>query len=261
MQHSSANKMDKLLSLISALAAHISFDKAQAIASRILHVESSDSMGSVLALISAPKALELLQQVLNAWKLEDISAAEISAMLIASSYTQSKISSESSIELVWTGPTSRFVAPRRTEQALLQVINAAEKELFITSFVAYNIQTIINALNEACKRGITLTMLLESSQDDGGSIDIDVIAKMKKLVPMAKVYAWRNKADEFEGGRVHAKVAVADTSSCFITSANLTGYAMEKNMELGLLIEGGEVPGLIMNHLQALITTKILSIV
>ena len=78
---------------------------------------------------------------------------------------------------------------------------------------------------------------------------------------MAKVYAWRNKAEEFEGGRVHAKVAVADTSSCFITSANLTGYAMEKNMELGLLIEGGEVPGLIMNHLQALITTKILSIV
>ena len=96
---------------------------------------------------------------------------------------------------------------------------------------------------------------------DGGSIDIDVIAKMKKLVPLAKVYAWKNKVDEFEGGRVHAKVAVADNSSCFITSANLTGYAMEKNMELGLLIEGGEVPGLIMNHLQALITTKILSIV
>ena len=253
--------MEKLLSLISALTAHISFDKAQAIDSKIRHVEPTDSMGSVLALISAPKALELLQQVLNAWRLEDISAVEISAMLIASSYTQSKISNESSIELVWTGPTSRFVAPRRTEQALIQVINSAEKELFITSFVAYNIQTITNALNEACKRGIVLTMLLESSHDDGGSIDIDVIAKMKKLVPMAKVYAWKNKVDEFEGGRVHAKVAVADNSSCFITSANLTGYAMEKNMELGLLIEGGEVPGLIMNHLQALITTKILSIV
>jgi phosphatidylserine/phosphatidylglycerophosphate/cardiolipin synthase-like enzyme len=35
------------------------------------------------------------------------------------------------------------------------------------------------------------------------------------------------------------KVAVADGSICFITSANLTGYAMEKNMEMGVLIEVG----------------------
>jgi phosphatidylserine/phosphatidylglycerophosphate/cardiolipin synthase-like enzyme len=90
---------------------------------------------------------------------------------------------------------------------------------------------------------------------------MNVIARMKKLIPLARVYAWKEKSGEFENGRVHAKVAVADRASCFITSANLTGYAMEKNMELGLLIEGGEVPGLIMDHLQALVATKVLSLV
>jgi len=251
--------MNKLLELISALAAQVPFDKAQAIASKIRVLESKESTSSVLSLISAPKALELLNELLNEWKLGNIGAVELSAMLIASSYTQSKITNEISVELVWTGPTSRFVAPRRTEQALLQVINVAERELFITSFVAYNVQSIVNSLNDACKRGVELAMLLESSQDDGGSIEMDVIAQMKKLIPLAKVFAWKEKSAEFERGRVHAKVAVADRTSCFITSANLTGYAMERNMELGLLIEGGAVPGLIMDHLQALVTTKVLS--
>lgn len=253
--------MDKLLELIAALSAQIPFDKAQAIASKIRALESKDSASSVLSLISAPKALELLNEVMREWGIQGISAIELSAMLIASSYTQSKITNESSLELVWTGPTSRFVAPRRTEQALLQVINSAQKELFITSFVAYNVQSIVNALNAVCDKGVKLTMLLESSQEDGGSIGMDVIARMKKLIPLARVYAWREKSGEFENGRVHAKVAVADKTSCFITSANLTGYAMEKNMELGLLIEGGEVPGLIMDHLQALVATKVLSLV
>ena len=52
-----------------------------------------------------------------------------------------------------------------------------------------------------------------------------------------------NKTEEFIDGRVHAKIAVADGNSCFITTANLTGYAMEKNIKVGGgLISGGELP-------------------
>jgi len=252
--------MEKLLVLISALAAQVPFDKVQAIASKFRILDSKESATSILSLVSAPSVLDLLNELITEWRLQDVSAVELSAMLIASSYTQSKIMKESSVELVWTGPTSRFVAPRRTEQVLLQVINAAERELFITSFVAYNVESIVNALNMACKNGVRLTMLLESSKDDGGAIDIDVISQMKKLIPNANVYAWKVKTLEHQGGRVHAKVAVADNASCFISSANLTGYAMEKNMELGLLIEGGTVPGLIKDHLNALVSTKVLTL-
>lgn len=88
-------------------------------------------------------------------------------------------------------------------------------------------------------------MLLESSLDHGGSITIDVIGKMRTLVPTARLYAWQDKAEPFSDGRVHAKVAVADGTICFITSANLTGYAMEKNMEDGILISGGQIPTLL----------------
>jgi phosphatidylserine/phosphatidylglycerophosphate/cardiolipin synthase-like enzyme len=82
---------------------------------------------------------------------------------------------------------------------------------------------------------------------------------MKLLVPAAKLFAWHDKAEPFANGRVHAKVAVADGRICFITSANLTGHAMEKNMEAGMLISGGHIPRLLDDHLRSLIDTKVIS--
>jgi len=177
-------------------------------------------------------------------------------MLLSAGHVFTKATNQQSTELVWTGPTTPFVSARRTEQALLQVINAAEQTLFITSFVAYDVSTIVKALNAASDRGVVISMLLELSQDDGGSISFDVIGKMRTLVPAAQLYAWRDKADPFSDGRVHAKVAVADGRMCFITSANLTGYAMEKNMEIGVLIVGGPIANLLRDHLQALVNLK-----
>lgn len=70
-------------------------------------------------------------------------------------------------------------------------------------------------------------------------------------------YAWRDKADPFSDGRVHVKVTVADGRVCFITSANLTGHAMEKNMEAGVLISGEHIAELLHEHFVALISTKV----
>ena len=50
-----------------------------------------------------------------------------------------------------------------------------------------------------------------------------------------------------------------DGDVCFITSANLTGHAMEQNMEAGVLLTGGKIPKLLHDHLQALVDTKTVS--
>ncbi|MBF2759126.1 MAG: hypothetical protein ISN28_02475 [Ectothiorhodospiraceae bacterium AqS1] len=85
----------------------------------------------------------------------------------------------------------------------------------------------------ATERGVALSMLLESSDNHGGGVSVDGIAHMREALPFAKVYFWKDKGEEFAGGKVHAKVAVCDEHLCFISSANLTGHAMEKNMEAG----------------------------
>ncbi|WP_264767569.1 DISARM system phospholipase D-like protein DrmC, partial [Klebsiella pneumoniae] len=110
----------------------------------------------------------------------------------------------------------------------------------------------MKALNAANERGVMISILLELSQEKGGSLNFDTIEKMRIQVPSAKLYVWNNKDNEYYGGCVHAKVAVADARECFITSANLTGYAMEKNIEAGVLISGGSIPRQLNEHLFSL---------
>ena len=54
---------------------------------------------------------------------------------------------------------------------------------------------------------------------------------------------------------MHAKCAIADGRIAFVTSANLTGAAMTENMELGLVVRGGDVPRRIAAHFNALIAS------
>lgn len=251
--------MEKLLDAVAAVVCLVSPEKVQSIANRIRHAGTSKTASSLSSVVGTPAAAGVVDQLVDAWRTTSVGAEELASMLLAAGHVVTKVANQQSMELVWTGPTTPFVSARRTEQALLQVINAAEQTLFITSFVAYDVSTIVKALNAAAARGVAISMLLELSQDHGGSISFDAIGKMSALVPAAKLYAWRDKADLFADGRVHAKVAVADGRMCFITSANLTGHAMEKNMEAGVLISGGHIPRLLDDHLRSLIDTSVVS--
>ena len=259
MTGSMSGAMARLLDAVSALARQVSPERVQSITSRIRQTTPDGAVAALSGVVSTSAASSMVAELIDAWRTESVSAAELASMLLAASHVVRKAAAEQTIELVWTGPTTPFVSARRTEQALLQVINAAEQTLVVTSFVAYDVSTIVNALNAAAARGVAISMLLELSQDHGGSISFDAIGKMSALVPAVKLYAWREKADPFTDGRVHAKVVVADGRMCFITSANLTGHAMEKNMEAGVLISGGSVPNLLADHLEALISTGIVT--
>ena len=240
-------------------AGDVSPEKVQTVASRVRRTDANKAAIALQGVVGTPVASAVVEQLAAAWQSTKVGSDELASMLLAASHVYTRTVSEQSTELVWTGPTTPFVSARRTEQALLQVINSAEQSLFITSFVAYDVSTIVKALNAAHDRGVAISMLLELSQEHGGSITFDAIGKMRTLVPAAKLYAWRDKADPFSDGRVHAKVAVADGRMCFITSANLTGHAMEKNMEAGVLISGGQIPKLLVDHLLALVGTMTVS--
>ena len=57
---------------------------------------------------------------------------------------------------------------------------------------------------------------------------------------------------------MHVKAAVADDHTALVGSANLTGQALNENMELGLLVEGGEIPRRLDAHFRSLIASEIL---
>jgi cardiolipin synthase len=189
--------MDELLDAIAALVALVSPEKVRAVAGRVRQAEASKAAAALSSVLGTPLARTVVDKLAAAWQNTEIASSELASMLLAASYVYTKAASEQSSELVWTGPTTPFVSARRTEQALLQVINSAEQSLFITSFVAYEVASIVDGLNSAIDRGVSVSMLLELSQEHGGNISFDAISKMRGLLPAAKLYAWSEKDDSF----------------------------------------------------------------
>ena len=203
----------------------------------------------------SPRLIKGLADALNASP--KISSGELSAMFREASATASLAAGASSVELVWTGPDTGMVPIRHTAQVLTGLIDEARKRLFLVSFVAYHVGSVVDALQRAITRGVQVQMLLEQSREHGGNVTVDSIAMLRRDLPRARLYEWdKTVTDASSSASVHAKCAVADGTVAFVTSANLSDAAMERNMELGVLLRSGQVPRLLDQHLAALITTK-----
>lgn len=68
----------------------------------------------------------------------------------------------------------------------------------------------------------------------------------------------RDKTESGTIGKVQFKCVAADGEWLFLSSANLTEHTFTINMELGLLIHGGQLPKQIEQHFDRLIAKKIL---
>lgn len=246
----------KIWKVIAEIGMELHPDRVKTIAAKIAALSSVNDLNKVKFGFSG--TVNLIDELSNAW-LESpmLSPHELSAALLGASATASLMEKREAIEMVWTGPSTRLVPSRHTEQVLLEVIQSAKQRLFIMSFVAYNINTVEKALTEAIERKVKVDFLLESSKSQGGKISFDSIGAFKLAFPMANIYSWESKEVDGLKGAIHAKCAVSDGNLAFVTSANLTKAAMENNMELGVLVRGGFLPNQLERHLQALITTKV----
>ena len=61
------------------------------------------------------------------------------------------------------------------------------------------------------------------------------------------------------GGVLHAKAIVADNEAVFVTSANLTEAALDRNIEVGILFRDRTLALSLSNHFQGLIDKGLLS--
>ena len=167
-----------------------------------------------------------------------------------------------SLETVWTGPEGSGIPVRRTEQVLLQLIQQAQQEIILVSFAIYKVPDLTQALRTALDHGITLKLIAETSDDPTAPFGIEA-GLGNSIAQRAQVYHWdKAKRPTDETGRygsLHAKVAIADRQHLFITSANLTGYALSLNMEMGLLVHNQDIAQQTALHLEQLIECGVLT--
>lgn len=162
------------------------------------------------------------------------------------------------VELVWTGPKTPGAPFRRTEQALLEVIRAAEARLWLISFAGYKVPAILDALGRAAERGVDIRVVMETKEESIDKVRFSVLEGLgPRLAEYSSLWVWpldkREKNSRDVHGTLHAKAALADDRAIFVSSANLTEFAMTLNMELGVLIRGGGEPGALARHLEGLV--------
>jgi cardiolipin synthase len=241
-----------LLDAITEFSAHVSPDAVETVVEQLRWVHGAAKASSAMLPIQQrlhATARAKFERVIEEWRRDpgQFSLVELAASIEGALYQATRLHKESSVELVWSGPATPWSGLRSTEQALLELISAARRSLFIVTFAAYKVSGLVDAIESAISRGVRVSFLLETKEESAGKVTFDAAAglalsRLKGITTYVWPLSQRPRNSQGQHGSLHAKFIVADEEVLFVSSANLTDYAMNLNVELGTLIRGGDTP-------------------
>ena len=217
------------------------------------------------AAVPTPVARGHARRVAEAWeKSGGLPGAAVATALRAAADSVERVRASQAIEVVWTGPATPEVPVRLTPEVLAEVICSARSTLILVSFAAYKIAEVSAELAAAAASAVDVRLVLETGGADGGTLKgPGAAAAFTELAGKVSFYQWpADKRPLLPGGKhgsMHAKAALADEHTALVTSGNLTGHAMNANMELGLLVRGGPVPRRLARHFRQLMMDGVLT--
>lgn len=135
--------------------------------------------------------------------------------------------------LVWSGPQMPDGAVRLTPGVIVDLLDSATSDVLLVGFAVQDEPRVTDALHRAATRGVALTLLLERAVDNPqyhahGAPFADLRARR---------LCWPG-AQRPAGASLHAKLLVVDGRAALIGSANVTGAALDRNLECGVLLRG-----------------------
>ena len=258
---------DEIHRLVSELPRTLVEGLASAIG-RLSHFPTASAEPAIHAAVPQAHYRAFAQRLLKAWEKHEpeLSPTAMAFALVVAARCEELMRKGQRTELVWTGPDVEAIPPRRTEQALLQVIDSAKATLTIVSFVAYKVPHVAQAVASATRRGVVVRLILEDPEVSQGKVAFAALNALgADVAAKCKVYVWpldkRPKDGNGKHGSLHAKCAVADGHRLLVSSANLTEHALTVNLELGVLITGGPAPSATEGFFNSLIHSGNLALV
>lgn len=146
-----------------------------------------------------------------------------------------KIKHDVATKLIITSPiTGKGVG--HTFSNFRKIIETAKSEIIVIGYVFMNIQgqmnPIIESLMSAMERGISIKIFFEKGES---ARSLASIWQKSKFYKAPELYVYKKKTSN---SVLHAKAIIKDEDVILVTSANMTGSAMETNVEFGILHEG-----------------------
>ncbi|MGI9822193.1 DISARM system phospholipase D-like protein DrmC [Agromyces sp. Marseille-Q5079] len=142
-------------------------------------------------------------------------------------FSAAAVANGTDLRAVWSGPT--FIGDGdHTTAAVAHLIDEATQDVFASTYSASPNSAYLKALWRAVARGVKTTLLVDPKMNRG-----ETAAWLQQKLVGAKFLGFQPGPN---GGIQHSKVVIVDSRVAFITSANLSEAAHEKNLEAGVLI-------------------------
>lgn len=123
---------------------------------------------------------------------------------------------------------------RSTNNVINQLIDESYEKILLTIFVVTD-EEILKNIEAALKRKIEVDIFINIDEED--YINEKILNKLIQLKPKYDNLSLYEIIEE----KIHAKIVIVDSKKLLIGSANLTYHGLNKNYELGILIEDSEV--------------------
>ncbi|MXY67884.1 MAG: phospholipase [Acidobacteriia bacterium] len=172
--------------------------------------------------------------------------------------------------LVWTGPEAKGLHSRDTRQVYEEMIGSAKRSILISSYAYFDgkkaFQLLAKRMDSSPELRASLLLNIERGQQS--------TTKSEDLVRRFADRFWKSdwpgkarpsvyydpRSLELDGpkGVLHAKAVITDEDALFITSANLTEAALDRNIEAGVLLRDRTIVLTALAHFRGLIDQKLL---
>ncbi|MBK7978143.1 MAG: phospholipase [Deltaproteobacteria bacterium] len=182
-------------------------------------------------------------------------------------------SADERVSLVWSGPEGVGARTRDTSVVVRELFAQARAHVLVVGFAVHQGRTIFAALAERldAEPALTARLCLHVERKRG---DTTIAAQILKEFAdrfhgeqwpgkrLPEVYYDPRTLEPDEPGRkraaLHAKCIVVDGERAFVTSANFTEAAQERNIEVGALIGETSFARTLSEQIQSLIESRVL---
>jgi hypothetical protein len=213
-----------------------------------------------------PAAIAGLQTCSN----EGMSAnASANILDLLASVSISRTPLDELIDLVVTGPAPNAVG-RDTAVVVTDLFRRARKSVIVVGYAVSRGREVFRALAERMNQepNLQVRLYLDIQRSAGDtSADSEIVRRFMHRfattqwpegVRLPEVY-YDPRAlavDHAERAALHAKCIVVDDQEVFVSSANFTEYAQERNIEIGLSLHSQQVALRIITYLAELVELK-----
>lgn len=159
------------------------------------------------------------------------------------------------VRLVWSGASEPAQGMRDTREVLDELFSKAERHVLISTFVIYNGASVFAPLAKRMRErpGLEVELYVNLPSDAAAFRETFVREHWPEKTRMPALY-YDPESQKQGSSRtsLHAKCVVVDGRWAFITSANFTEAAQERNIEAGVLLDHAGVAESLVGRFRAL---------